>query len=44
MTIELGLCIFFLLVALPVSRSIAAHYLLFAIVNVSLLGFTFRPW
>lgn len=40
MTIELGLCLFFMIVAIPVSRSIAAHYLLFAIVNVSMLGFT----
>jgi hypothetical protein len=40
MTAELGLCLFFLVVAIPVSRSIAAHYLLLVIVNVSMLGFT----
>lgn len=40
MTIELGLCIFFLLVALPVSRSIAAHYMLLVVVNIALLGVT----
>lgn len=40
MTVELGLCLFFLVVAIPVSRSIAVHYLLFAAVNVALLGFS----
>lgn len=40
MTAELGLCLFFMVVALPVSRSIAAHFLLLSIVNASLLGVT----
>ena len=40
MTAELGLCLFFMVVAIPVSRSIAAHFLLLAVVNASLLGIT----
>lgn len=40
MTAELGLCLFFLVVAIPVSRSIAAHYLLLVAVNIALLGFS----
>lgn len=41
MTIELALCCLLLLVALPVSKSIAAHYLAFALVNLALLGVEF---
>lgn len=38
MSIELILCLLFMLVALPVSKSIAVHYLVFAAVNVAALG------
>lgn len=38
MTIELGLCIAFMIAALPVSKSVAAHYALFAMVNFMMLG------
>ena len=38
MNIELMLCIAFLLAALPVSKSIAAHYLGFTLANVALGG------
>ena len=38
MTIELALCILFAVLALPMSKSIAAHYVLFAGANLSLLG------
>lgn len=38
MTIELGLCLIFMIAALPVSKSVAAHYALFAAVNFMMLG------
>lgn len=38
MTIELALCLIFIVIAAPVSKSIAAHYAIFAIANISLLG------
>lgn len=38
MTIELILCIAAFMLALPMSRSIAAHYAAFALVNLALLG------
>lgn len=38
MTIELMLCIAFLLAALPVSKSIAIHYLAFTLANLALSG------
>lgn len=38
MGIELVLCVVFMLVALPVSRWIAIHYLAFALVNWELAG------
>lgn len=38
MTIELGLCLIFMIAALPVSKSVAAHYALFTLVNVAMLG------
>lgn len=41
MTIELALCLLFAVFAFPVSRSISAHYLMFAVVNYALLGFEF---
>jgi hypothetical protein len=41
MTIELALCIVLMLLAFPVSRSIAAHYLLFASANLALLDVTY---
>lgn len=40
MTAELGLCLMFMVVALPASRSIAAHYLVFAVANLATLGVT----
>jgi hypothetical protein len=41
MTIELALCIGAAILALPVSRSIAIHYVVFAEINVSLLGYEY---
>lgn len=38
MTVELGLCLIFMIAALPVSKSVAAHYALFAAVNFMMLG------
>lgn len=38
MTIELVLCILFMLLAIPVSRAISMHYALFAIANYSVIG------
>lgn len=38
MTIELGLCLIFMIAASPVSKSVAVHYALFALVNVAMLG------
>jgi hypothetical protein len=38
MTIELALCIVFMFAAFPVSRSVAAHYFVFAFVNLALAG------
>lgn len=38
MTIELALCLIMMFVAVPFSKSIAAHYFVFAAVNVSLIG------
>lgn len=40
MTTELALCIAMMLVAAPASRSIAAHYFVFACANVAFLGVT----
>lgn len=41
MTIELGLCIAFMLAAYPVSKSVAAHYAAFGIANLLMLGVTY---
>lgn len=38
MTIELALCLAMIFVAMPVSKSIAAHYFVFALVNAALIG------
>ncbi len=38
MTIELVLCLVFMLAALPVSKSIAAHYFVFAALNIAAIG------
>lgn len=38
MSIELTLCVVFMLAALPVSKSIAAHFLMLAAINVAALG------
>ncbi len=38
MTIELGLCIGFMIAAYPVSKSVAAHYAVFALMNLATLG------
>lgn len=38
MAIELVLCIVFMFAAFPVSRSVAAHYFVFAFVNLALVG------
>jgi hypothetical protein len=40
MTVELALCLILVFAAFPVSRSISAHYFLFAAVNGAMLGFT----
>lgn len=40
MTIELALCLILAFAAYPVSRSISAHYFIFAAVNGAMLGFT----
>lgn len=40
MTAELGLCIAFMIVAFPTSKSVAAHYLVFGVVNFAMLGVT----
>jgi hypothetical protein len=39
MTVELALCIALMLLAFPVSRSIAVHYFIFAVANLALLGY-----
>lgn len=41
MTIELGLCIAFMLAAIPVSKSIAVHYAAFGLANFLMLGVTY---
>lgn len=41
MTFELAACILFALVALPVSKSIMLHYLIFAGLNFLFLGYEF---
>lgn len=38
MTIELALCIAMMLIALPVSKSISAHYAIFGALNYAMLG------
>lgn len=38
MTIELGLCIAFMIAAYPVSKSVAVHYAAFAGINFLMLG------
>lgn len=38
MTIELALCLIMLVAAAPVSRSIAAHYAVFAVANAAMIG------
>lgn len=38
MTVELALCVAMMLVALPVSRSIGAHYAGFVLVNLAFVG------
>lgn len=40
MTIELALCIAFMILALPVSRSVALHYAIFGAMNLMLIGTT----
>jgi len=40
MTIELGLCIVFMIAALPVSKSVATHYAAFGMMNFFMLGVT----
>ncbi len=40
MTIELGLCIAFMIAAYPVSKSVAAHYAVFGLMNLAMLGTT----
>lgn len=40
MTIELALCIILAIGAFPLSKSVSAHYALFAAVNGAMLGFT----
>lgn len=40
MTVELALCLILAFAAYPMSRSISAHYFLFAAVNGAMLGFT----
>lgn len=41
MTIELGLCIAFMIAALPVSKSVAMHYAAFGMANLLMLGVTY---
>lgn len=41
MTIELGLCIAFMLAAIPVSKSIAVHYAAFGLANFLMRGVTY---
>lgn len=41
MTIELGLCVAFMIVAFPVSKSVAAHYAAFGMANFFMLGVTY---
>ena len=41
MTIELGLCIVFMIAAYPVSKSAAAHYAVFGLTNLLMLGVTY---
>lgn len=38
MTIELALCLIFMVIAAPVSRSISAHYTVFALANALMIG------
>lgn len=38
MTIELALCLIMIFVSMPMSKSIAAHYFVFAVVNTALIG------
>lgn len=40
MTIELALCLVFMILALPVSSSVALHYAVFAAMNLMLIGTT----
>lgn len=40
MTIELALCIVFMILAFPVSRSVALHYAAFGAMNLMLIGTT----
>lgn len=40
MTAELALCVGFMIAALPVSKSVAAHYAVFGLANFALLGVT----
>lgn len=40
MTIELALCLVFMILALPVSRSVALHYAAFGAMNLMLIGTT----
>lgn len=40
MTIELGLCVVFMIAAYPVSKSVAAHYSVFGLMNLAMLGTT----
>lgn len=39
MSIELILCIAFMLVSMPASKSVSAHYLAFALANIALAGY-----
>lgn len=41
MTAELALCIGLMIAALPVSKSVAAHYAVFGLANFALLGVTY---
>lgn len=41
MTIELGLCVAFMIVAFPVSKSVAVHYAAFGMANFFMLGVTY---
>lgn len=40
MTIELALCLIMMFVAMPFSKSIAAHYFVFAIMSTAFIGVT----